>query len=60
MIGWRPSSWLCQPDLWLAKHDLFTLDWYTSSELLPHHKLELGEHPPGFEPYKLRREWRVE
>lgn len=58
-------------DLWLAGTYLFTIDWYTSNEmlhgialangqyaLLPSHKLKFGDHPPGFEPYKkIRREW---
>ncbi len=61
-------------DLWLAGTYLFTVDWYTTNELmhlialangqyalLPSHKIKFGDHPPGFEPYKkLRREWKVE
>lgn len=60
-------------DRWVGGEDLFTIDWYTTNELmhalaldngqyalLPSHKVKFGDHPPGFEPYrKIRREWTV-
>jgi hypothetical protein len=59
--------------LWLGGTYLFSVDWYTTNEmlhavavangqvaLLPSHKIKFGEHGPGFEPYKkIRREWKV-
>lgn len=61
-------------DKWVGGEYLFTIDWFTTNELmhgvaldngqyalLPSHKLKFGDHPPGFEPYrKIRREWTVE
>jgi hypothetical protein len=66
-------AYLKRKDLWIPGTYLFSVDWYTTNEmlhgvalangqlaLLPSHKIKFGEHPPGFEPYKkIRREWKV-
>jgi hypothetical protein len=60
-------------DLWMPGRYLFTIDWYTTNELLhaialangqyallPNHKIKFGDQPPGFAPYKkMRLEWSV-